>query len=76
MSKKQFQNDSIYLYLLKLDYGPSGDEVAQSAKASGPNIGVLGSIPTEDDPKKKIKKIKNRRKKIKNYVLEEKNKKQ
>ena len=74
MSKKQFQNDSIYLYLLKLDYGPSGDEVAQSAKASGPNIGVLGSIPTEDDPKKNIKK--NRRKKIKNYVLEEKNKKQ
>ena len=65
MSKKQFQNDSIYLYLLKLDYGPSGDEVAQSAKASGPNIGVLGSIPTEDDPKKKIKKIKNRRKKNK-----------
>ena len=58
MSKKQFQNDSIYLYLLKLDYGPSGDEVAQSAKASGPNIGVLGSIPTEDDPKKKIKKKK------------------
>ena len=58
MSKKQFQNDSIYLYLLKLDYGPSGDEVAQSAKASGPNIGVLGSIPTEDDPKKKIKKNK------------------
>ena len=56
MSKKQFQNDSIYLYLLKLDYGPSGDEVAQSAKASGPNIGVLGSIPTEDDPKKKYKK--------------------
>ena len=56
MSKKQFQNDSIYLYLLKLDYGPSGDEVAQSAKASGPNIGVLGSIPTEDDPKKNIKK--------------------
>ena len=74
MSKKQFQNDSIYLYLLKLDYGPSGDEVAQSAKASGPNIGVLGSIPTEDDPKKKIKKKKKRRKKIKNYVLEEKNK--
>ena len=64
MSKKQFQNDSIYLYLLKLDYGPSGDEVAQSAKASGPNIGVLGSIPTEDDPKKKKKK-KNRRKKNK-----------
>ena len=62
MSKKQFQNDSIYLYLLKLDYGPSGDEVAQSAKASGPNIGVLGSIPTEDDPKKKKKK-KNRPKK-------------
>ena len=64
MSKKQFQNDSIYLYLLKLDYGPSGDEVAQSTKASGTNIGVLGSIPTEDDPKKKLKK-KNRRKKNK-----------
>ena len=62
MSKKQFQNDSIYLYLLKLDYGPSGDEVAQSAKASGPNIGVLGSIPTEDDPKKKIKKKKSPKK--------------